>query len=77
LNSAISSTDPTDLVQVIVHGVGVRDGLPGAMMPAFGAGLSDTDIADIAAYLRRSRTTLPPWTDLPALVARVRSGKAA
>jgi mono/diheme cytochrome c family protein len=77
LNSSIRSTDPTDLVQVIVHGVGVKDGLPGAMMPAFGVGLSDTDIADIAAYLRRSRTTLPPWTDLPALVARVRSGKAA
>jgi mono/diheme cytochrome c family protein len=77
LKSSISASDPTDLVQVIVHGIGVKDGLPGAMMPAFGAGLSDDDIAAIAVYLRRSRTALPAWTDVPAVVARVRSGKTS
>jgi cytochrome c553 len=44
-------------------------------MPAFGAGLSDDDVAAIAVYLRKSRTTLPPWTDVPGIVAKVRSGK--
>jgi mono/diheme cytochrome c family protein len=75
LKSSITAADPTNLVQVILHGVSVRDGLPGAMMPAFGAALSDADVAAIATYLRKSRTNLPLWTDVPAVVARVRSGK--
>ena len=75
LKSAISAADPTDLVQVIVHGISVKDGLPDAMMPAFGAALSDEDIAAVANYLRKSRASLPPWPDVAAVVARVRSGK--
>lgn len=75
LKSSISAPDPTNLVQVILHGVSVKDGLPGTMMPAFGVGMSDDDVAAIAAYLRKSRTTLPPWTDVPGIVAKVRGGK--
>ena len=75
LKSSISAPDPTNLVQVVLHGIGVKDGLPGTMMPAFGVGMSDDDVAAIATYLRKSRTTLPPWTDVPGVVARVRSGK--
>jgi len=76
LKSSVSAPDPTNLVQVILHGISVKDGLPGAMMPAFGAGLSDDDVAAIANYLRKSRTSLPPWTDVPGVVAKVRSGKS-
>ena len=75
LKSSVSAADPTNLVQVILHGISVKDGLPGTMMPAFGVGMSDDDVAAIAVYLRKSRTTLPPWTDVPGVVARVRSGK--
>jgi mono/diheme cytochrome c family protein len=75
LKSSISAPDPTNLVQVILHGISVKDGLPGAMMPAFGAGMSDADVAAIAVWLRKSRTALPPWTDVPGVVAKVRSGK--
>jgi len=77
LKSSLSAADPTDLVQVILHGVSVKDGLPGAMMPAFADALSDADIAALANYLRTSRTTLPPWPDAAAVVARVRSGKTS
>ncbi len=77
LKSSVSAPDPTNLVQVILHGISVKDGLPGAMMPAFGVGMSDDDVAAIAVWLRKSRTTLPPWTDVPAVVARVRSGKTS
>ena len=75
LKSSISAPDPTNLVQVILHGVSVKEGLPGTMMPAFGVGMSDADVAAIAVYLRKSRTSLPPWTDVPGVVAKVRSGK--
>ena len=75
LKSSISAPDPTNLVQVILHGISVKDGLPGTMMPAFGVGMSDADVVAIAVYLRKSRTTLPPWADVPGVVAKVRSGK--
>jgi len=41
-------------------------------MPAFGGALSDADVARIAAYLRRTRTNLPPWPDLATKIAAVR-----
>ncbi len=75
LKSSISAPDPTNLVQVILHGISVKDGLPGTMMPAFSVGMSDDDVTAIAVYLRKSRTTLPPWSDVPGVVAKVRSGK--
>jgi len=72
LNSALTAADPANLLQVVLRGVGRRDGAPGAMMPAFAAAMSDADIAQLAAYLRRSRTALPPWSDLEASVAAAR-----
>ncbi len=77
LKSSVSAAEPTNLVQVIVYGVSAKDGLPGAMMPAFGSGLSDDDIAALANYLRTTRTGLPAWQDMSTVVTRVRSGRAA
>ena len=77
LNSAVSAPDPSNLIQVILHGVGKNEGLPGAMMPGFAHALSNTDIAQLAAYLRRSRSHQPAWTNLEATVARLRAGSHA
>ena len=74
LNSVLTAADPTNLVQVILHGVGKGEGMPGVMMPGFATALADADIAQLTAYLRRSRTELPPWKDLEASIAAVRKG---
>lgn len=71
LNSALAGDDPTNLIRVVLHGVGTDDGIPGAMMPPF-AHLGDAEIASLAAYLRRTRTGRAPWPDLEAKVAEVR-----
>jgi len=71
LHTPLNLPDPTNLIQVVLHGVSTDEGIPGIVMPAFRA-LSDADIAHIAAYLRRTRTSLPPWPDLDAKVAAVR-----
>ena len=75
LNSAVSAPDPSNLIQVILHGVGKDEGLRGVLMPAFAHSLTDADIAQLAAYLRRSRSHQPAWSNLEATVARVRAGK--
>ena len=72
LNSAAHLPDPSNLIQVILQGIGSEAGTPGVVMPAFGGALSDADIARIAAYLRRTRTSLPPWPDLAARIAEIR-----
>ena len=72
LNSALNLSDPTNLIQVVLHGVNEPEGLRNLAMPAFAQALSDADIAHLADYLRRTRTTLPPWKDLDAKVAAIR-----
>lgn len=73
LNTALWLPEPNNLIQVILHGVGVQSGMPGIMMPGFAGAMSDDEIARLAAYLRRTRTTLPPWPDLTATVAAIRA----
>jgi mono/diheme cytochrome c family protein len=71
LNSPVYLADPNNLIQVMLHGVRANEGIRGVVMPGFSA-LSDADIAQIAAYLRRTRTTLPPWPDLEPKIAALR-----
>jgi mono/diheme cytochrome c family protein len=77
LNSAAHLSDPSNLIQVIIRGISAEEGMPGVVMPAFGAALSDADVARIAAYLRRTRTSLPPWPDLATKIAAIRRQNGA
>jgi mono/diheme cytochrome c family protein len=72
LNSAVSLPDPTNLIQVVLRGVSAHEGIRGVVMPSFAPALSDADIVRIAAYLRRTRTSLPPWPDLETKIAAIR-----
>jgi mono/diheme cytochrome c family protein len=77
LNSALTLTEPTNFIQVVLKGIGNTDGAPGLVMPAYGSSLTDADVARLAAYLRRTRTNLPPWTDVENKVAAIRRESAA
>jgi mono/diheme cytochrome c family protein len=77
LNSAVHLPDPSNLIQVILRGISAEEGMPDVVMPAFGGALSDVDVARIAAYLRRTRTSLPPWPDLATKVAAIRRQSGA
>jgi mono/diheme cytochrome c family protein len=72
LNSAVNLDDPTNLVRVVLHGVGAREGAPGVVMPAFDR-LSDADVARLATYLRATRTDKPAWPNLENKVAAIRA----
>jgi mono/diheme cytochrome c family protein len=77
LNSAVHLPDPSNLIQVILGGISSEEGMRGVVMPAFGGALSDADVFRIAAYLRRTRTSLPPWPDLAAKIAESRRKSGA
>jgi mono/diheme cytochrome c family protein len=77
LNSALTLPEPTNFIQTVLKGIGNTEGAPGLVMPAYASALTDADIARLAAYLRRTRTNLPPWTDLENQVAAIRRESAA
>jgi mono/diheme cytochrome c family protein len=77
LNSALTLPEPTNFIQSVLKGIGNSEGAPGLVMPAYASSLSDADVARLAAYLRRTRTKLPPWTDLENKVAAIRRTSAA
>lgn len=72
LSSALTLPEPTNFIQVVLKGVSSTEGAPGLVMPAYASSFSDVDVARLAAYLRRTRTKLPPWTDLEKKVAAAR-----
>ncbi len=72
LNSAVNLDDPTNLIRVMLDGIDAKQGAAGVVMPAF-AGFTDTDLSQIAAYLRATRTSKGPWPDLTQKVAAVRA----
>jgi mono/diheme cytochrome c family protein len=76
LNSALALSEPTNFIQVVLNGVGSTDGAAGLVMPAYGSSLSDSEIARLAAYLRRTRTKYPPWSDLEKKVSAIRRESA-
>ncbi|RAV76587.1 hypothetical protein DBT54_09700 [Aerococcus loyolae] len=77
LNSALTLPEPTNFIQVVLKGVGLGEGMPNVMMPGFEKALSDDDVARLAVYLRRTRTDLPPWTDVESKVAAIRAQASA
>jgi mono/diheme cytochrome c family protein len=71
LNNAINLDDPTNLVQVMLHGINAKDGAPGVVMPAF-KNWSDADLARVATYLRSTRSGKAPWNNLEKKIASIR-----
>jgi cytochrome c553 len=78
LNSSLTLSEPTNFIQVVLNGVSNTEtdnnteGASGLVMPEYASSLTDAEIARLAAYLRRTRTNLPPWNDLEKKVAAIR-----
>jgi mono/diheme cytochrome c family protein len=77
LNSALTLPEPTNFIQAVLKGIGNREGAPGLVMPAYASSFSDAVVVRLAAYLRRTRTTRSPWTELEDKVSIVRQELAA
>jgi mono/diheme cytochrome c family protein len=76
LNSALTLPEPTNFIHVVLNGIGISKGANGLVMPSYAAALSDADIARLAAYLRRTRTDKPPWTDIEKKIAAARTQRS-
>ena len=74
LNSNLYSERPDNLIRVMLDGIREPATRDIGFMPAFGEALSDTQIAEIAAYMRqRHAPGKAAWPNLPEAVARLRA----
>ena len=74
LNTNLHSPQPDNLIRVILDGVQDVPGPQVGFMPGFRHALTDTQIAELARYMRqRYAPSQAPWENLEASVARVRS----
>jgi mono/diheme cytochrome c family protein len=62
LQSSIQAPVPGSVEQVIRNGIRPPTGALGRSMPAFGAQLSDAEIAALVKFLRARFSNRPPWT---------------
>ena len=73
LNSNLHSVRPDNLIQVILHGIQKPVSSDLGYMPAFKDSLTDGQVAELAAYLRRQfAPDKPAWTNVDAAVGRIR-----
>ncbi|MGY3447024.1 molybdopterin cofactor-binding domain-containing protein [Bradyrhizobium sp. USDA 4473] len=73
LNSNLHSDAPDNLIQVILHGIAKPAVTDLGYMPAFKDSMSDNQVAELAAFLRRQfAPDKPAWTDVAATVGRIR-----
>lgn len=74
MNPNLHSARPDNLLRTVLQGISEPAFPANGHMPAFGAALSDRQIAELAAWMRqRYAPDQPPWADLPATVARLRA----
>ena len=73
LNSNLHSSQPDNLIQVIVHGIAKPAFSDLGYMPAFKDSMSDSQIAELVSFLRQQfAPDKPAWTDVVSRVSRIR-----
>ena len=78
LNTNLHSARPDNLLRVILEGVREPASRELGFMPAYRDAFDDTQVAQLAAYLRRRfAPSQPAWPDLEAASARVRASPSS
>jgi mono/diheme cytochrome c family protein len=72
LSSAVNAPTSLNVVETILHGIPMREGVPGPFMPGFAAALTDAQVAELAGYVRARYSDKPAWTDIDAQISRAR-----
>lgn len=72
LVTSLRLSSPQNFLNVVLHGITPRDTETGAMMPGFAQALTDSQLAELAGYVRAKFAALPPWDDVEKAAARAR-----
>jgi mono/diheme cytochrome c family protein len=72
LSAAVNAPTARNVVEMILHGLPMREGHAGPYMPAFSAALTNAQITALAAYVRANYSDQPAWPDIEATVREAR-----
>jgi mono/diheme cytochrome c family protein len=75
LSTAVNAPNPQNIVNVTLFGLPPADGEASAVMPGFAGSLSDEQIADLLAYMRKRFSGREQWTGVAEMARRTRSGE--
>jgi nicotinate dehydrogenase subunit B len=75
LNSNLHAAVPDNLIQVVLHGIAAPVSSDLGYMPAFKDSMTDDQLAELVAYLRRQfAPERPAWNGVQAAISRIRHG---
>jgi nicotinate dehydrogenase subunit B len=75
LNSNLHAAVPDNLIQVVLHGIAAPVSSDLGYMPAFKDSMTDDQLAELVAYLRRQfAPERPAWNGVQAAISRIRQG---
>jgi mono/diheme cytochrome c family protein len=74
LSSSLHEARPRNTINIILRGIARRPGVPGPFMPAFDGMLSDSQIVELAAYIRARFASELPWSNIGDEIDQIRKG---
>lgn len=74
LATSVNDTEPRNALHIVVEGLHPQPGMAGAIMPGFGAALTDAQIVAVVQYVRARFSGRPPWPDVESALRKVREG---
>jgi mono/diheme cytochrome c family protein len=72
LSTPVNSSDPTDLLRIVVDGIHPAPGRSGPIMPGFSGALTDPQIVALVDYVRAHYSRGQAWPNIAATLADVR-----
>ena len=77
LSTAVNAPDPTNIINVVLHGLPPMSGEASPIMPGYRSVMTDEHLTSLLAYLRSTFSDRPAWTDLEIRVREAREAKVA
>jgi hypothetical protein len=75
LSTAVSASNPQNIINVTLFGLPAADGEASSVMPGFAGALTDEEIAALLAWMREAFSERPAWEGVADQVRRTRSGE--
>ena len=72
LSTTVNTSDPANLLRIVVDGIHPPAGERGPIMPGFSGALTDPQIVALATYVRSHYSRQPAWPNVAAALADVR-----
>lgn len=75
LGTAMTVPTSKNLIRITLEGIVPPPGEPGRTMPGFAKALTDVQVKELVAYIRKRFGRAPPWTDVDDELKKARQGK--